>query len=118
MAHMKLSWHTLHSITQRIWQYLLVEPSHWLFVCFFQPARFRREFEHQAFLKRILFMFRLALPLFLLSYPFALTVQVLLSDSFLSRKSFEFSSIPQYLLSTIQATTLGIGCGILAGAGE
>ena len=53
-------------------------------------------------------MFRLILPLFLLSYPFAVALQALLSGCFLSCKS-------NMLLFMIQATALGIGGGMVAG---
>ncbi len=62
---------------KRTWQYVLVEPCTWLFYCFFQPARFRRECESRGFLSRMVSMFRLALPMFLSSYPLALVVQII-----------------------------------------
>src|SRR5437660_12212834 len=59
------------------WQYVLVEPCAWLFYCFFQPPRFKRECESKGFLSRMVSMLRLALPMFLCSYPLALGVQII-----------------------------------------
>src|SRR5437867_12540428 len=116
MMHLRLNWHALLSTFQHIWRYLLAEPYTWLFFCFFQPTRFGTEYEQQSFLKRIVLIFRLALPLFLLSYPFAVAQQLLLSNCFPSCNSIDLSSITMnVLLLMVQATALGIGCGMVAG---
>jgi len=116
MVHMRLDYHTLLSTFQRIWRYLLAEPCTWLFLCFFQPTRFSTEYEQQGFLKRSVLMLRLALPLFLLTYPFSVALQALLTGCFLSCNSTASSSIsidvPLYM---VQAAALGIGCGMVAG---
>src|SRR5205823_9736500 len=52
-------------------------PCIWLFYCFFQPSRFKRECESKDFLKRMISMLRLALPMFLCSYPLALGGQII-----------------------------------------
>src|SRR5260370_19012063 len=62
---------------RRAWQYALSEPCTWLFYCFFQPTRFKRECESKDFLQRTISMLRLALPMFLCSYPLALGVQII-----------------------------------------
>src|SRR5207248_8298851 len=62
---------------RRVWRYVLAEPFMWLFYCFFQPGRFKRECESKDFLKRMISMLRLALPMFLYTYPLALGVQLL-----------------------------------------
>src|SRR5437763_3019963 len=62
---------------KRAWRYILMEPCSWLFYCFFQPARFKRECESKEFLKRMISMLRLALPMFLCSYPLAIILQIL-----------------------------------------
>jgi hypothetical protein len=62
---------------KRAWQYIFGEPCTWLFYCFFQPTRFKRECESKDFLKRMTSMLRLAFPMFLFSYPLALCVQII-----------------------------------------
>lgn len=59
------------------WRTMFAEPFMWLFYCFFQPARFKRECEITGFAKRMRAMLRLALPVFLCSYPLALLVHLL-----------------------------------------
>lgn len=93
---------------KQVWHYVLAEPFTWLFYCFFQPTYFRTRYEQQGFLRRVVLMFRLILPLFLLSYPFAVALQALLSGCFLSCKS-------NMLLFMFQTTALGVGCGMVAG---
>jgi uncharacterized protein len=116
MVRMRLDWHTLLSTFQHTWQYLLAEPCTWLFFCFFQPTRFGTEYEQKGLLKRFVFMLRLALPLFLLTYPFAVALQLLFTGCFLSCNSIGISSIGiDRMLLMVQATILGIGCGIVAG---
>ena len=101
---------------QHIWQYALAVPCTWLFLCFFQPYRFSTEYEQQSILKRFVLMLRLALPLFLLIYPCAVALQALLSGCFLSCHSAEsVSANSGILLFAVQASALGIGCGIIAG---
>lgn len=93
-----------------------MEPYTWLFFCFIQPANFRMKYEQQGFLRRAALLFRLILPLFILSYPLALALQVLLPICFLSCTPFDVSTIGMSaLLPMAQETALGIGCGIVAG---
>src|SRR5258705_11926236 len=116
MVHMRLNRHTFLSPFQHIWQYLLAEPCTGLFLCFFQPNRCGTEYEQQGVLKRIVLMLRLALPLFLLTYPFAVALQVLLSDCLFSCHTTASSSVSiGILLFIVQATALGIGCSMVAG---
>src|SRR5712692_6909567 len=82
MEQTKRPWISLIKTGQQAWHYVLAEPFTWLFYCFFQPARFKREFEVQSLWRRIGLMLRLALPIFLVSYPLALVVQVILASSF------------------------------------
>ncbi len=65
-----------------IWCYLVAEPFTWIFYCLFQPGRFKRDFEVEGFFERVIPMGRLLLPLFLLSYPLALVVKLILYHSF------------------------------------
>ena len=62
-----------------IWQWLWIEPLTWIFYCFFQPVKFRREIERQGFLPRLRCMCQLAPLLFILIYPPTLSARVLLS---------------------------------------
>src|SRR6266496_1599227 len=57
---------------KRAWHYLLTEPLTWIFYCFFQPARFRREIEIPGYfkLKRTIPTLRVSAPLFLSSFLF------------------------------------------------
>src|SRR6266480_3314690 len=97
MEQTRRPWSSLIRSGKLIWHYVLVEPFFWLFYCFFQPLRFRSEFEVPSFWKRIVPMFRLALPIFLLAYPFAFIVQLILSSNFLSGEGL---SVPDFLLTT------------------
>lgn len=63
---------------KRAWQYVLAEPFTWLFYCFFQPTRFKSDIEVQGLLRRFAAMFRLALPILLISYPLALVMRITL----------------------------------------
>src|SRR6266487_3777597 len=62
---------------KRAWQCVLGEPCTWLFYCFFQPTRFKKECESKDFMKRTESMLRLVLPMFLCSYPLALCMQII-----------------------------------------
>jgi hypothetical protein len=113
---MRLGRHTIPTTFQHTWQYLLAEPCTWLFICFFQPNRFRTECERQGLVNRFVFMLRLALPLFLFTLPFAVALQMLLTGCFLACTSVGSSPIRiDGLLLTVQATVFGIACGIVAG---
>src|SRR5579864_1006873 len=113
MEQTKHPWISLIKTGRLAWYYILAQPSSWLFYCFFQPARFKREFEAQSFSKRIGPMLRLTLPIFLISYPLALLVQFILD------RSFPDSGVPvnifNFLLTTAWATVLGVGWGIVGG---
>jgi hypothetical protein len=116
MVRLKFGQQTFFSAFQPTWRYLVAEPYTWLFFCFFQPARFRTAYEQQGFWKRTVLILRLILPLFLLAYPLAVAVQVLLSGCLLSCNGIETSSISMPMLLLIgQATALGIGSGLVVG---
>src|SRR5437762_1149938 len=65
------------SYIQRAWRYVMTEPFTWLFYAFFQPVRFKREYESKGIIHRMSAMLRLVLPIFLCTYPLALLVDVL-----------------------------------------
>src|SRR5437660_813239 len=62
-----------------IWQVVLADPLIWLFDCFFQPSKLRGELKRYYPLARMIPCLRLALPLFLVSYPFAVTLKIVIS---------------------------------------
>jgi uncharacterized protein len=80
---------------KRTWHYLLVEPFKWLIYYFFQPDKFHSEFEIKGSSK-----LRLVLPLFFVSYPLSLVIQI----------TFIHSS--PNLSATAVGTILGIAVGI------
>src|SRR5215813_11910731 len=57
------------------WQYVIAEPFHWLFLCFFQPIRFSHEVDRTGIFRRFWGMLRLALPVFVLAALLALLVR-------------------------------------------
>lgn len=57
---------------KRTQHYLLTEPFTWIFFCFFQPIKFKREFEKAEAFQRFTRMLRLTFPIFLLIYPLEL----------------------------------------------
>ena len=59
---------------KRNWHYLLAEPFTWLFYYFTQPTRFKQIVEAKNLSDRIKPMLRLALPLFLITYPLTIVV--------------------------------------------
>src|SRR6266487_91116 len=66
----------------QFYRWLLGEPFTWIMYSFIQPLRFRGEIEIQGWHKRFVRMCRLALPLFLCSYPITLAVRLFLSFSY------------------------------------
>ncbi|HXZ06081.1 MAG TPA: hypothetical protein VEH81_14700 [Ktedonobacteraceae bacterium] len=116
MVRIRLGQHTILSTLRNTWQFLIVAPYTWLFICFFQPNRFSTEYERQGLFKRFVLMLRLALPVFIFTLPFAVALQFLLSSCFLTCNSAGSSSLNlDILLSMVQATVFGIACGIVAG---
>src|SRR5579864_3051560 len=56
----------------------VLEPYFWLQCCFFQPARFKHDFETRSLPQRLVMMLRLTPLLFLCSYTPALIIRILL----------------------------------------
>ncbi len=107
---------SLRRIGKQTWHYLVVEPFTWLFYCFFQPVRFKNEFGEYSFWKRIVPMLRLALPIFLLSYPLAFAFQAILSSSFPTKgASRQHLDIVGFLLTTAWITLISVGWGTVWG---
>ncbi len=116
MVQAKWNWHALRPTFGRFWWETLGKPLSWLCLCFFQPARFREEFEHYRFARRFTLMFRLAIPILLLSLLFALPVHVLLAACLQSCASFQLSSLTGTMPgSVLLATLLGVACGLVVG---
>lgn len=97
---------------------MVVEPFVWLFYCFFQPIRFKNEFEVQSFWQRIVPMLRLTLPIFFLSYPLAFAIQAIFLNSFSFRGTSEQPIdilILSFLLNTAWTTVISVGWGTAGG---
>jgi len=99
---------------------MFAEPFTWLFYCFFQPERFKRDYEETGFSRRMLLMFRFIIPMFLCSYSLALVVHVILlavfPELYLSRGVFvQNANTMSILFDTTLATVLGLTGGIVAG---
>src|SRR5947209_4083922 len=110
MQKTKQFWLPLVRSGKQLWHRILGEPFVWLFYCFFQPARFRRQFEGKSLGLRIVLMLRLALPLFLVSYPLAFLVQLILASSLpVSRLAGEELNLAGLLLTTLWAAVIGVG---------
>ncbi len=116
MQKTKRFWLPLLRSGKQLWYYVLGMPFIWLFYCFFQPVRFRSQFKGKSPGLRIVLMLRLALPLFLVSYPFAFVVQLILASSFPgSRLPGEVLNPPGLLLATMWAVVIGVGWGVVGG---
>src|SRR5205807_10342689 len=109
MKYMKCSWH-----------YMFAEPFTWLFYCFFQPERFKRDYEETGFSRRMLLMFRFIIPMFLCSFSLALVVHMILlaifPELYLFRGVFvQNANATSILFDIAFATVLGVAGGIVAG---
>src|SRR5579859_6924314 len=93
------------------WHYVLIEPLTWIFYAFFQPARFEREYRQGRFVQRIVMMLRLALPVFLVSYPLILVVNAL----FLPFHVTHITGLTQLLTNPLEGTAIGTVIGTVIG---
>src|SRR2546428_7689092 len=107
---------------KRTWQYVLAEAFTWLFYCFFQPGRFKSECESKEFLKRLISMLRLALPMFLCSYLLALVLQILgglerpiVVNPLLRPESLTGPGLAYFLLAIALVSVVSIAFGVLWG---
>lgn len=102
----------------KIYRFLLVEPPIWLFYCFFQPNRFKRDFSVD-YKKRIIPMLQLALLIFLISFSLVLTLRCTLLHYFYAHiypESFSnMQSIQPLILNVAQGIAWSIAWGILVG---
>jgi len=104
------------------WRYLLSDPLKWVLLCFFQPARFHKDYEQLSFGLRVVCSLRMLLSLLLLSEALAiLTLPITLLF-----EAYYFSQLPptpsDLLTSVIelvpwiaQHAALGVGVGFLLG---
>ena len=69
----------------KVWYSLITEPFRWIFLVFFQPRRFEREFDTQypRRLQRFAPLLRLIIPMFLTALPFAIIGRAILLPSHL-----------------------------------
>ncbi len=114
--------HSLSIVLLHAWRYLLRDPLKWIFLCFFQPTRFREKHEQLSLMARFVCSLRLLLPVFLLSYILnllTLPIRILF-------QAFYFSAGPitplqllsvslDFIVPLIKDTALGIGVGFLVG---
>src|SRR5438067_6795198 len=105
---------------KRTWHYMFAEPFTWLFYCYFQPERFKRDYEVTGFSRRMLLMFRFIIPMFLCSYSLALVVHIILlavfPELYHSRGVFvQNANTMSILFDTAFAIVLGLAGGIIAG---
>src|SRR4051812_42199577 len=116
MVHMKWHWQRVIPPLQSLWHNMIRKPYHWIFLCFFQPSRFRAAFEHMGFFQRLSIMFQLAIPLLLFSLIFALPTQLLLSSCNQSCIPWQTSPLSLSILTSIYLGTLsGVICGLIVG---
>ena len=98
---------------KRLWQFLLVEPFTWLFYYFFQPTKFKNDFEAEDLLHRLVMMLRLALPMFLCCFPVVLATRIILDLLYPGFYIFPLSpNIARFLYDTVWSTVIGIVGGI------
>jgi uncharacterized protein len=99
---------------ERWWYLLFTEPFHWLFDYFFRPTFFKGEFEGHL-PRRVLFMLRFLLPIFLCIYPLALITRLVLPPFFpdLYVYTLDNAGILRFLTDTAWATAVGMAGGIL-----
>lgn len=104
MFHVKRHWQKAIPLLESLWYKMIRNPYHWIFLCFFQPSRFRTTFEHVGFFQRVSIMFQLTILLFLISLVIALPIPLLFSHFSLT-----------ILYSITQATLFGVVCGLIIG---
>src|SRR6266705_1692310 len=101
---------------KQVWHYLILEPFKWLFYCCFQPTTFKKEFEIKGFWQRVVPMIRLALPIFLVSFPFVLAGQFIPCEGSVGIDFSCHSETTWNLLPAIaEATVTGVGLGVIWG---
>jgi hypothetical protein len=106
-------WRFLITDRRHFWKDVFLTPLHWLFLCFFQPENFSKQFEYRTVAKRCVLLAKLAIPLFLLVFLVALPVQSLFTCTAFCTLSPIF--IWNMLSSIFLAALLGIICGLVIG---
>jgi hypothetical protein len=87
--------------------YPLIEPFTWIYYCFFQTDKFKREFEIRSFSARIVPTLRLIFPAFLTAIVISTLFLLIFGNLSLSSSAF--------LLNTVWAVILGSSWGLLWG---
>ncbi len=113
---------------KKAWRYLFVEPFTWIIYCLFFPKRFKRELAIKSFSHRIVPMFRLLLPMMLVSTFISIIFLLIFSklfsefcpqtanlcapvkDVFVVDENFFL-----LVINTVWAATLGISWGVVWG---
>ncbi len=99
--------------------HLFLEPSRWIFFCFFQPLRFRREVEVEDRRVRLQRMSRLSLPLFLGIFPFAILTHLLVSflapTMYHEYLQFSMTDLGYLLVAALLALGVSVLVGTLFG---
>jgi len=98
---------------KRAWRYLLTEPLTWIFYCFFQPARFRREIEIPGYfkLRRTIPTLRVSAPLLLCSFLFfccALFIDIVFNSVDADISTFLYTTTWLFIGFTILSVLGGI----------
>jgi hypothetical protein len=101
---------------KRVYHAGIGEPLHWIALAVFQPARFRMTYEPGGFRQRGLMLARLIVPLFLLSWVFAMLVRFIPLPSHVLVWSDEAHGLPwsQWVVAAI-GVTFGLVVGLLFG---
>src|SRR5436309_15172215 len=101
--------HILVPDSRQFWENIFLTPLYWLFLCFFQPARFSEQFEYRTITKRFAVLARLAIPLFLLVFLIALPIQELLpcTDSCTQLPIFTWNTLSAIFLEALLSVTCG-----------
>src|ERR1700694_832493 len=96
----------------KLWHFLFAEPFRWIFLAFFQPRRFEREFqtEYPRRLQRFGPLLRLIIPMVLTSLPFAVIGRAILLSLHLVSPD-----IANFFFNIAIGIALGIALGIAIG---
>src|SRR5437879_5149933 len=97
------------------YQHFIIDPFIWLMYYFFQPTKFKNEFDMEGLfeLKHILLLLQLMLPLFVISYPWTLLLRFILFKFVGEHPVLSFNGA--FLVMTAIGTLLGMITGMALG---